>query len=175
MIRTFRPFSIAFAGAFAVAALLPSTARAQGEFTPGTKVVSVGLLSDGGTGVGGAFEYSLLELAPKIRFGIGGSVGYFSEDVGSASFSSLPILATGNLHFALPEVPALDLFAGAALGIVRFSYDDDFPGSDEFDDTDTVFGINVGARYYFTPRVGGVAQLGLGDVPELFIGLSFKL
>jgi hypothetical protein len=171
MRKSLRPFAFALAAALSLPA---SAAMAQGEFTPGTKILSLGVLSDNGTGFSGAFEYSLLELAPNVRLGVGGSVGYFSEDVGAFSFSSMPILANGNVHLALPDVPALDLFGGASFGIVRFSYDNDFPGGDDASDSDTVFGINLGARYYFTPRVGAVAQFGIGDVPELFFGVTFK-
>ncbi len=169
MMKTLRPFVFALAAI----ALPLSTAAAQGEFAVGTKVLSVGLLSDGGTGVNGAFEYSLLELAPNMRLGVGASVGYFSESSFGFSFSTMPIMANGNVHLALPDVPALDLFAGAAFGIARFSYDTGFPGVDG-SDSETIFGVNVGARYYFTPRIGAVAQLGLADAPELFLGVSFK-
>ncbi len=172
MIRTLRPLALTLAAA----AMLPlSTAEAQGEFAPGSKVVSVGLLSDGGTGVGGAFEYSVMELAPNIRLGLGAFLGYFRGSGGFSRYSAVPILASGNVHLALPELPALDLFAGVSLGIVQFSYEET-PGVMRTDDTvsDGVFGINIGARYYFAPTVGAFAQLGVGDVPEIFLGLSLK-
>ncbi len=172
MSRTLRPLALALAAA----ATLPlSTATAQGAFTPGSKVVSVGLLSDAGTGVGGAFEYSLTELSPNVRLGVGAFLGYFTESVGADSYSAVPILATGNVHLALSELPALDLFAGISLGVVQYVYRDEMPGV-RVDDTvqDAVAGFNIGARYYLTPTVGAFGQLGIGDVPEFFVGLSLK-
>lgn len=165
MLKSLRPFALALAAAAAVPA---SSAMAQGEFTPGTKIASVGLLSagnGGGTGIGGAFEFSMLELAPNLNLGIGGSVGYYSR----FSVTSIPLYANGNVHLALPSVPELDLYAGLAVGVVRFSGDGVSGTSDLF------IGVNLGGRYYFTPKVAGFAQLGVGDVPELFLGVTFKL
>lgn len=171
MRNSFRSLAVAV---LATVALPLSSAVAQGAFTPGTKMVSVGLLSDGGTGVAGSFEYSLLELAPNLTLGIGGTVGYFSESNLGFSRSSMPILANGNVHLALPDVPQLDLYGGIAVGIVRFSYDTGFPGRNDASDSDTVVGVNVGGRWMFTPEFGAFAQLGLGDVPELYLGGSLK-
>ncbi len=175
MSRSLRTFAVAV---LATVALPLSSAVAQGAFTPGSKLVSVGLLSDNGTGVAGSFEYSLLELAPNLTLGIGGTVGYFSQDAGViGKFTSLPILANGNVHLALPDVPQLDLYGGIAVGIVRYSYDSNFnfPGdNDLYSDSDTVVGFNIGGRWMFTPKFGAFAQLGLGDVPELYLGGSLK-
>ena len=99
MTNTLRLSALALAAAIALPA---SSAMAQGPFSPGTKLVSAGLLSDGGTGFAGSFEYSLLQLAPKITLGIGGTVGYFSESSLGFSFSSTPILANGNVHIEIP-------------------------------------------------------------------------
>ena len=66
------------------------------------------------------------------------------------------------------------MYGGSAVGIVRFSYDSDFPGLADASDSDTVVGFNVGGRWMFTPKVGGFLQLGLGDVPELYVGGSLK-
>lgn len=173
MRKSIRTFAVAV---LATVALPLSSAVAQGAFTPGTKMLSVGMLSDGGTGVAGSFEYGVLEFAPNITLGIGGTVGYFSQDAGIfGDFTSMPILANGNVHLALPDVPQLDLYGGLAVGIIRYSYDDNFSGvGADFSDSDTVVGFNVGGRWMFTPKFGAFAQLGLGDVPELYIGGSLK-
>lgn len=171
MTKVLRPFAFALAAAIA----LPfSTVAAQGEFNVGTKIISAGLLtgSAGGTGLGGAFEYSLLELAPKLRLGVGATLGYYSDSDFGIDVSSIPILANGNVHFALPEVPKLDLFAGLAVGFVRTSID---LLGESVSDNETVVGVNLGGRYFFTDKLAGVAQLGVGDIPEIFVGITFKL
>lgn len=173
MRNSFRSLAVAV---LATVALPLSSAVAQGAFTPGQKMVSVGLLSDGGTGVAGSFEYSLLELAPNLTLGIGGTVGYFSQDAGVfGDFTSMPILANGNVHLVLPDVPQLDLYGGISVGIIRYSYDDNFSGlGADFSDSDTAVGFNIGGRWMFTPKFGAFAQLGLADSPELYLGGSLK-
>lgn len=182
MTKTLRLSALALAAAIALPA---SSAMAQGEFAVGTKLVNVGLLtgSGGGIGIGGGLEVSVIELAPNIRLGIGGTVGYISDSEdgfgGDFTVTVIPVLGNANVHLAVPSVPELDLFGGLALGIVRVSADYDGIGSELVDasasDTQTAVGINLGARYFFTPTLAGLAQLGLGDeIPELTLGISFK-
>jgi hypothetical protein len=76
------------------------------------------------------------------------------------------------VHYAIPSLPALDLFGGLSLGIARTSVDG-LLGTD-VSNSETVLGINLGGRYMFTPKLGGFAQLGLADAPELFLGVSIK-
>ena len=173
-LNLFRPAALAVAAAI----LLPfSAAQAQGEFNVGTRVFSAGLMtgSGGGAGLGAAFEVSMLELAPNVRLGLGGTVGYWSDSEPGIKVNVIPLLGNANVHVAIEEVPELDLFAGVALGLVYSSYDLDTPGvDDEGSDTNLEFGINLGARYYFTDTVSGFLQLGVGDIPEIFAGFGFK-
>ncbi len=171
MIKSLRPFVFALATTIAIPF---TTATAQGDFAVGTKIVSAGLLTGGGggTGLGGAFEYSLLELAPNLRLGVGGTLGYYSDSDFGVDVSSIPLLANGNVHFALADVPQLDLFAGLAVGIVRTSAE--VLGVSASDNT-SVVGVNLGGRFYFNEKLAGVAQLGVGDIPEIFVGITFKL
>ncbi len=170
----FRPAALALVAAV----LLPfSASQAQGEFNVGTRVFSAGLMtgSGGGTGLGAAFEVSMLELAPNIRLGVGGTVGYWSTSSPGIDARVIPVLGNANVHLALEEVPQLDLFAGVALGLVFTSLDVDSNVSVVDDSrSDLEFGINLGARYYFTDTVSGFLQLGVGDIPEIFVGLGFK-
>lgn len=76
------------------------------------------------------------------------------------------------MHFALKDVPQLDLFAGLAVGIVRTSAE--VLGVSASSST-SVVGVNLGGRFYFTEKLAGVAQLGVGDIPEIFVGITFKL
>ena len=138
----------------------------------GTKLINVGLLTgDGGTGIGGGFEVSAVQLAPQLRLGLGGTVGFYSESVGNVDITRIPLLANANLHLYLPSVPELDLFAGAALGIISVNVENDIGDNSG---SDSVFGINLGGRYYFTPTLAATGQIGVGDIPEIFLGISFK-
>lgn len=173
-LNLFRPAALALVAAI----MLPfATAQAQGEFSVGTRIFSAGLITggSGGTGLGAAFEVSTLELAPNIRLGLGGTAGYWSDSEPGFDVRVIPLLGNANVHVAIEEVPQLDLFAGVALGLVISSVDVDNAAVDvDESDTSLEFGINLGARYYFTNMVAGFVQLGVGDIPEIFVGLSFK-
>jgi hypothetical protein len=173
MTRTLR--TLAFALAAALSAPL-ATAQAQSPLPVGSKLLNVGLFADGGTGLGASLEVGVLELAPRVSLGIGGTLGFWSNSGPGFDVTTVPVLANANVHFGLPELPQLDLFSGVALGIVRYNVDSDGPGegSREDGETNSAFGVNLGARYEFTSKVGGIVQLGIGDIPELFLGVSFK-
>jgi len=167
--------------------LLPSVSFAQATstrpFGQGSRQLSVGILTGGdyeGFGAGAQFEVGVKEFTPTLSLGIGAFGGYIKGDYGlfsDVSITSTPIMGVGNLHLAIPSQPKLDLYAGASIGIVRWSYDlndNNYPGFDGASDSEVGFGIQVGARYAFTERTMGFAQLGASDMPLLFAGLSFK-
>ncbi len=160
----------------AVLAAPVATAHAQAPLAVGGKLLNVGLFADGGTGLGVGFEVGVLELAPRVTLGLGGTFGFWGDSGPGVDVTSIPILANANVHFGLAEVPQLDLFGGIGLGIVRSTFDYDGPGEGPRDDSDTksAFGVNLGARYEFTQQLGGIVQLGIGDIPELFLGVSIK-
>ncbi|HYW31309.1 MAG TPA: outer membrane beta-barrel protein [Gemmatimonas sp.] len=183
MTNRFRTFAIA------AAMLLPSVAFAQEAARPfgkGSRIASVGILTGGdyeGFGVGGSFEVGVMDLTPTLSLGIGAFAGFVRGDVGFSptfdyTITQIPIMAIGNVHLALPSQPKLDLYGGLSLGINRYSYDyeGNAPGTfDESDsDSEVGLGIQVGARYAFTPRAMGFAQLGANDIPLLYAGFSFK-
>lgn len=147
-----------------------SPAPASGVFTTGTSMVSVGLLTDP-TGFAGSYEYGLRELAPGFTLGIGGTAGYQSRSSFGVSASTTWLLGNANVHYAIPSVPQLDVYGGLSLGIARTSVDVSVTTSS---DTDVAFGINLGGRYMFTPKLGAFLQLGVADAPEIFLGASFK-
>ena len=176
--------------AVAAALLLPSAAFAQDAsarpFGQGSRIVSVGILTGGdyeGFGAGGSFEVGVKEFTPTLSLGLGAFAGVVRGDVGFTpgfdyTFTQIPIMAIGNLHLALPSQPKLDLYGGLSLGIIRTSvdYDGNAPGAFDLEesDSDVGLGIQIGARYAFTPRTMGFAQLGANDIPLLYAGFSFK-
>ncbi len=169
MIKTLRTLSLALVAA---AALPFASASAQdAAFGKGTKLVNLGIVTDP-TGFGAGVEVGILELAPNITLGVGGTFAYQSQSVLGADFSTTWIVGNANVHYAIPSLPQLDLFGGVSLGIARFS-GETILGTD-VSNSDTVFGVNLGGRYMFTPKLGAFAQLGLADAPELFLGLTIK-
>ena len=44
----------------------------------------------------------------------------------------------------------------------------------DFPVTMPIFGIQLGAKYYFTPNIGAFAELGLGGVPLASAGINFR-
>lgn len=175
--------------AVAAAMLLPSVAFAQmtstRAFGQGSRIASIGILTGGdyeGFGGGAAFEVGVKEFTPTLSLGLGGFVGYVKGDVGFSSvfdynITQIPIMAQGNVHLAIPSQPKLDLYAGLSAGITRvsFDYEGSTPtGFDGVSDSDFGIGFQVGARYAFSERAMGFAQLGASDIPLLFAGLSFR-
>lgn len=173
MKKSFRTLAVALVAA---ASLPFAMASAQGAaFGKGTKLVNLGIVT-GPTGFGAGAEVGLLELAPNITLGVGGTFAYQSQSSFGVDASTTWIVGNANVHYAIPSLPQLDLFAGVQLGIARSSVDLDlgFIGDADASASTTVLGINLGGRYMFTPKLGGFAQLGLADAPELFLGLSIK-
>lgn len=170
--------------ALAAALLLPAAASAQvapKAFGMSSRIVSVGLLAGGdyeGLGIGGAFEVGVYDFTPTLSLGLGGFAGFVRETEGNLSLTQVPIMAIGNVHLSLPEQPKLDLYGGMSLGIVSasYKYDGIAPAGvdDSESDSEIGVGIQVGARYAFTPRVTAFGQLGGIDIPLLFAGLTFK-
>lgn len=171
--------------AIAAAALLaaPAVASAQSTtFDVGSRVASIGFMTGGdyeGSGIGGQAEFGILKLG-KATLGVGGFVGYQrdSETILSTKYSTtvIPIMAIGNVHFPIASQPKLDVYAGASLGFFRVSAEVDGPGLGNVDasDTDSGFGIQGGVRYNMASKLSLMGQVGVGDIPLLFAGVSFK-
>ena len=181
-----------FVRSFVIAAALVaplSVASAQGDgFKVGTKILSIGLLGGGtgfGIGAGAAYEVGVKELAPEWTLGVGGFVGFTSKsyDCGPAcsySFRAIPIDAIGNVHYRMKDNPKLDLYGGLSVGFTNFSASSSVNGFDYglYGNTNSGLGIGgqVGARYDFTPKLGGFLQLGGGsNTAVYFIGVNFKM
>ena len=160
-------------------------ATSSRAFGKGSRIASVGILTGGdyeGFGAGGSFEVAVKEFTPTLSLGVGAFAGIVRGDVGFSSvfnytITQIPVMAIGNVHLSLPSQPKLDLYGGLSLGIVRtsFSFDGNAPGLfDSASNSDTGLGIQIGARYAFTPRAMGFAQLGANDIPLFYGGLSLK-
>ena len=161
----------------------------ESTFSKGDKVanLSIGLGSSVYAGLGGgippvgaSFEYGVKDnlFNEKSHLGIGGYAGFTSasQDIMGMkiAYSSIIIGARGVVHYDL--VDNLDTYGGVLLGyniasskvtgrtlpITPASYGG------------LVYAGFVGARYYFTPKLAAMAELGYG-IALLNIGVSLKL
>jgi hypothetical protein len=73
MTKTLRLLAVALVAAVAVPAA--SASAQDAAFGKGTKLVNLGIVTDP-TGFGGGLEVGLMELAPNITLGIGGTFAY---------------------------------------------------------------------------------------------------
>ncbi|WP_291161323.1 outer membrane beta-barrel protein [Gemmatimonas sp. UBA7669] len=173
-----------FALAAAAVLAIPSMASAQatGPFEVGSKVGSIGFMAGGdyeGAGLGVQGEVGFKKLGNTV-LGLGGFVGIQrdSETVFGSKYTStvIPIMAIGNVHFPIASQPKLDLFAGASLGFVSVNVEVEGTGLGDFDagDSDIGFGIQGGARYNLSNKLSLMGQVGVGDIPLIFAGVSIK-
>ena len=126
------------------------------------------------------------------NIGVGGSVSFSSygakwnQDGGSQTYAysyrwtTLSILARGYYHFNVRS-DKFDPYAGVGLGFLKYGYKwtSTDPGFDEASNSvslGTPFGYQIfaGARYMFSDKVGGYAEVGYG-VSVMNFGLTFKL
>lgn len=173
-----------FALATAAVLAMPSVASAQtsGPFEVGSKVGSIGFMAGGdydGAGLGVQGEFGFRKLGNTV-LGLGGFVGFQRESETFAgtkvSTTVVPIMAIGNIHFPVASQPKLDLFAGASLGFISVNAEVDGPGLGNYDagDSDIGFGIQGGARYNLSNKLSLMGQVGVGDIPLIFAGVSLK-
>jgi len=162
-----------------VLALLGTTglAQAQDVFGKGDKMINLGL------GLGSSFgSLSLPPISASFDYGvadnlINGDNGSISvgAQVGFAGskYANIGLFgARGAFHYQF--APKLDTYAGLMLGyhIASVSetgyYGNSLVGSG-FD-----LGVVLGARYFFTPRIGAFTELGY-SLPYWNLGVTFKL
>lgn len=131
------------------------TAHAQAWTGKGDQKVQLGLSAWGyGTGITGTYDYGLNKL---ISVGAGLN-GYFSNYKNNDKDNR--VFVFGRLNFHLQEalnLPAkLDIYPGVDVGVLG---------------KDFGIGAHIGARYFFTERIGVFAEVGNNGS----LGVSFNL
>jgi hypothetical protein len=153
---------------FVVTALLFSSKVNAQAYKKGDKLLNATLAVGNtyGFGFGASFESGITE-----NISVGGSFDYIKYSyLGFNEGSLLYFGARGSYHAA--EILKLtddkfDPYVGLGLGYVSW------PGSYSFGGSGIFFQGHLGVRYYFSEKLGGVAEVGAGASP-LKIGVAFK-
>lgn len=138
------------------------------------------------------YDHGLMELGDGV-LGLGGLIGYSTAKYDYSQFgwghryrfSSMLIAARGTWHYNEWHGDSkLDTYAALGLGLYfhksKFRYDAaPTPNGYVFRDNDRTstsgyLGLQVGARYWFSPNVSGFAELGYG-MSWLQVGVAMKL
>lgn len=130
--------------------------------------------------IGASFEYGIKDelFNEKSSLGVGGYLGFTSAGQSimgtDISYSSIIVGARGIVHYQL--IDNIDTYGGMLLGYNIASSKisgGGFPGAGGTAGG-IVFAGFVGGRYYFTPKLAAMAELGFG-IALLNIGVSLKL
>lgn len=122
-----------------------------------------------------SFEYILKDnlFDRNGSLGCGGFVGYSASKFGVRTNSRLIIGARGYVHYSFFE--KFDSYGGVLLGYKsdKTTYSGDTSGIDTSDGK-PILNVFVGARYFFTDKIAGMAEIG-GGVSILSLGVAIKL
>ncbi|SOD96839.1 hypothetical protein [Spirosoma fluviale] len=143
----------------------------------GSKLLNLGIgvggyggigFGGGGIAFGGSFEAGV---AKNITVG---GIASFRSYSGVGSYYSIG--ARGSYHFnelLNMSDEKVDLYGGLGLIYSGFSYKDGFLSS-AYNYGGIDLGLHIGGRYFFSEKVGGFAEVGVGVAP-LQLGVTFKL
>lgn len=158
-------------------------ASAQARYDKGDVLLNAGI----GLGyyfAGGVPVLLSAEFAVNDVISVGPYLGYTSYTYNWGfggyrwRYTFLDLGVRGSYHFSeLFEIrnEKVDVYGGAFLGFVVSSYSgDEFSGYNDPYSGGLRLGIHAGARYFFSEKVAGYAELGYGIAP-LSLGLTFKL
>lgn len=143
----------------------------------------IGLGTYGLSGTGGLPLVASFEHGITSNIGVGVEASFIQKNFGAGwKYTYLVFGARGSYHFneALNvSNPNLDVYGGAGLLYRHFSFNgkDYYSGEPSYDYSssggDLTIDLHAGARYLFSERVGGFAEVGYGISP-LKLGVSFK-
>jgi hypothetical protein len=113
-------------------------------------------------------EYAL----SPVPVSVGGVVSFWQYGSTDYTHNNLAILGRGNWHWGF-NVDWLDLYTGLTLGY-RSRWETDRSGPTTTTSRAGYFdwGLQVGAHFYFTPKIGAMVEIGY---PMMRAGVAFKL
>lgn len=161
---------------------IAGAAQAQEVFGKGDKALNIGI------GLGSTISGTTIPpITASLDFGVadrlingnngsisvGGLVGYAGSDNNFVSVHYAIVGARGAFHYQF--VDKLDTYAGLLLGYrhARVNWKSDIIDG-KFGTSEIALGAYLGARYFFTPKVGAFAELGY-SVAYANVGVTFKL
>ncbi len=156
---------------------------ASAQFKNGDKLLNIGIglnsYYTGGTPLSASFEVGVSDVVS-----VGGGLDYVSYNYGyvgnSYSFTSLYIGARGSYHFnQLLNLRSKDwdIYGGLGLGYRSFSWSDNTFNGNGLGGaygSGLVLGIHIGAKYYFSQKVGAFLELGAMGITNSRLGVAFK-
>jgi hypothetical protein len=157
--------------------LVATIFAANAQYENGSSYLNVGVGLGGGLGlpIGVSYEKGITD-----NISVGGYAGYASssQDYGFGIKSSLTYIivgARGSYHFTNLGIDKLDPYVGALLGYnIASSKVTGAPvGWTQPSVGGLAWGGHAGARYAFTDKFGGFAEVGYG-IAYLTVGLSVK-
>lgn len=166
---------------FIVALLACGTAHAQ--YQKGDKLLNLGIglngYYGGGLPIGASFEYGITD-----QISVGAQVDFYTWGYNFGSgynyrYTFIPIALRGSYHFnelLNLNTDKVDLYGGVQLGYYISSYSDNSGYSGVYNNgygNKALFGVHLGGKYYFKPKLGAFAELGYG-VSTLKLGVAFK-
>lgn len=174
-------FKKVLAAAFIFAATA-GVAQAQEVFGKGDKALNIGI------GLGSTISGTTIPpLSASLDFGVadnlingnngsisvGGLLGYTGASNDFVTAHYMIFGARGAFHYQF--VDKLDTYAGLLLGYryASASYKSDFI-SGSVGASELTLGGYLGARYFFTPKIGAFAELGY-SIAYANVGVTFKL
>jgi hypothetical protein len=169
-----------------VMSLLLVGTKSFAQYQKGDKLLNAGIglgsYYGGGVPIGASFEVGVTD-----EISVGGQVDFYtwSYNYGFAGsgykfrYTFIPVAVRGSYH--VNELlnlgnEKLDLYAGLALGYYISSYSDNTGFSGTYNNSygnRVLFGLHIGAHYYFKPTLGAFAEVGYGVAP-LKLGVTFK-
>lgn len=170
-----------FSCALVVLAANISAAQRPVTNSGSSRTLSLGIMALGdyeGDGGAIAMEWTVARLSSRFSVGIGGMAGvqHNSEPYGSVRNTTytVPLLGVSNIQYQSQPNSRLALYGGVTAGITHVA----MPGYkgvglDERGNKSSV-GVQVGARFRLASRMGLMAQLGVGDQPAIFSGLTWR-
>ena len=158
----------------------------KGDVFVGAKI-GLGAFYGADLGYGGGFEYVLQEDFLNLgdipaSLGFGGEIGYASYKSGyygyNWKYTNIVILANAYYHANVLKNEKLDTYVKFSIGYNAGKVKYDGPsGYDNYRSPSyggVITGSAVGARYFFTPALAAVAEVGWG-FGILRLGLDFAL
>jgi hypothetical protein len=144
--------------------------------------VGLGGLGGASADFGGRFEHAIKALPDMGNgmLGIQAAAEYYSWSTNQVNFNYsvkyIPIGVTANYHFNIADQPKFDPFVGLGLGynVVSCSYSGAFGNFGCGYSSGIYFIGRAGARYFFSPKMAGYADVGAGGA-TLNVGLMFKI